>query len=72
LIINLIVTVMMIVSAGMRYEQGTNYTLTPVLISVASVLLAGISGWLGGELVSSHGISVHEDALSHRGVRDAS
>ncbi len=72
LIINLIVTVLMIVSAWMRYEQGTNYSLVPVGISVAAVLLAGVSGWLGGELVSSHGISVHDEALNNRGTRDAS
>lgn len=42
------------------------YHLPPVLISLAAVGLVGISGWLGGELISRYGISVHEDASRKR------
>ena len=45
------------------------YHLLPVGISLAAVMVTGISGWLGGELVSRFGISVHEDAL-RRGARE--
>ena len=47
------------------------YHLLPVFVSLLAVGLAGISGWLGGELVSRFGIGVHEDALK-RGAERAS
>ncbi len=71
LTINLIVTVLMIVSAWLRYAEGTTYSLVPVVISLFGVVLSGLSGWLGGELIVSHGISVHEDALQHDATRSA-
>ena len=37
----------------------------PVWISLGAVMLTGISGWLGGELITRFGISVHEEALKH-------
>jgi uncharacterized membrane protein len=46
------------ISAGWRWHDGTDYSLIPVWISLAAVMLAGVSGWLGGELISTHGISV--------------
>jgi uncharacterized membrane protein len=43
----------------------------PVVISLVAVILLGISGWLGGELVSRFGISVHEDAAGVSPVNPA-
>jgi uncharacterized membrane protein len=48
--------------ADMDAYHGDRFTLLPVWISLGAVLLTGISGWLGGELVSRFGIGVHEDA----------
>jgi uncharacterized membrane protein len=41
-------------------EVPPNYSLLPVFISLVGVIAIGISGWLGGELVVTHHISVHE------------
>jgi uncharacterized membrane protein len=67
---NIIVTILMILSVGIRISQGANYTLSPVFVSLAGVVLAGLSGWLGGELIVSHGIGVHEDAVKSNGARE--
>jgi uncharacterized membrane protein len=58
LICNIVTTLLITLSVGLRFYDGTAYSLIPVAISFAGVVLAGISGWLGGELVSTHGISV--------------
>lgn len=36
--------------------------LLPILLSVTGGALAGVTGWLGGELVGKHGIGVSPDA----------
>jgi uncharacterized membrane protein len=58
LYLNVITTILIIVSAVLRYREGTDYQLLPVLISLVAVILVGASGWLGGELVSTYGVSV--------------
>ena len=86
LIFNLLTTLMVAISAWLRWRefptppgvlhsglpatQTAAYTLTPVFISLAAVVLAGVSGWLGGELVSRFGISVHERAIQVRNRLD--
>lgn len=83
LIFNLVTTLLVAVSAWLRWGEfpappgvfsnatGTAitgaYHLLPVWISLVAVMLAGISGWLGGELVSRFGISVHAEALTRGG-----
>jgi uncharacterized membrane protein len=62
LILNLLVLPFMAVSVGLRWEElGKTYYLLPVIISGTGVVLLGVSGWLGGELVSRFHISVHEE-----------
>jgi uncharacterized membrane protein len=58
LIFNITTSILIAISAGWRWHDGTDYSLIPVWISLAAVMLAGVSGWLGGELISTHGISV--------------
>lgn len=37
------------------------FHLTPFLLSAVGMLLLGLSGWLGGELVFAHGVAVDEE-----------
>lgn len=61
LIFNLLVLPFIIVSIWLRWEEvAPSYHLLPVFISLAGVFLVGISGYLGGELVSRFGVSVHD------------
>jgi uncharacterized membrane protein len=61
LILNLCALPIFIVSVWLRLgEIPPNYSLLPVFISLVGVTIIGLSGWLGGELVSRHRISVHE------------
>jgi uncharacterized membrane protein len=70
LVINLCVLPIMAASIWLRWlEVAPAYHLLPVIISLVGVLLVGISGWLGGELVSRYHISVHERATPSRPSR---
>jgi uncharacterized membrane protein len=57
MIMNLAVVVLFAVNLGLRtqYPPGTGAL---VLLSAIGVVLLGISGWLGGELVYVHGVAV--------------
>src|SRR5215510_1263710 len=41
-----------------RKSGDGGFHLTPFLLSAAAMLLLGLSGWLGGELVFAHGVAV--------------
>ena len=61
LILNLVALVIIGVSVWLRWgETAPNFSLVPVAVSTFAVVLVGLSGWLGGELVSRHHISVLE------------
>jgi uncharacterized membrane protein len=61
LAINILVLPVFAASIWLRlYEIAPDYHLLPVILSVGAVVFIGISGWLGGELVSRHHISVLE------------
>ncbi len=61
LILNAILLPLFIISVALRWgETAPNYSLLPVVISFVGVVLTGASGYLGGELVSRYGISVHD------------
>ena len=63
LIFNLLVLPFIAVSVWMRWgEISPDYHLFPVILSLVGVLLVSISGWLGGELVTRYGVSVHDRA----------
>jgi uncharacterized membrane protein len=63
MLINLVVIGLFAVNLGLRtqYPPGTGVL---ILLSAIGVLLLGISGWLGGELVYIYGVAVepHSDA----------
>jgi len=60
LILNILLLPLFIVSVFLRWGETPPYSLWPVIISFFGVVLTGISGYLGGELVSRYGISVHD------------
>ena len=63
LILNLLVLPVIGVSLWLRWQElDKTYSLLPVAISAVGIALVGLSGWLGGELVSRFRISVHEDS----------
>lgn len=51
-------------------ETGPPFSTGPVVLSIISILLLGISGWLGGELISKYKVSVRgndEEAIEDTG-----
>jgi uncharacterized membrane protein len=63
LILNSVISVLFLISFGLRYSEfKTAFGLLPVVLSLVGAGLLGISGWLGGELVSRFGVSVHDDS----------
>lgn len=70
---NVIVVALFIVSWGIRYADPARLGFGAFILSVLGVLLALVTGWLGGELVDRLGVGVDEGAhldapssLSHR------
>ncbi|HEU5317889.1 MAG TPA: DUF2231 domain-containing protein [Chloroflexota bacterium] len=70
---NVVVTGLFLASWGIRYGNPGRPDTAAVFLSLAAVLLAVVTGWLGGELVDRLGVGVddgaHLDApssLSHR------
>jgi uncharacterized membrane protein len=57
MILNLSVTVLFAFNLGWRVA-GDPGAIAPVVISVVAIVLLGISGWLGGEMVYVHGAGV--------------
>lgn len=55
-------------TSGARMVSGS-YTI-PVALSVVGVILIGISGWLGGEMVYVHGVSVEPQRDTGTEARD--
>lgn len=54
--LNLIAVTLYAVNIWMRVD-GTSAS-TPLILSIISVILLGISGWLGAEMVHRHGVGV--------------
>ncbi len=59
---NLIIVVLFILSWGIRYADPEAQSAPAVILSVCGVLLALVSGWLGGELVDRLGVGVDSGA----------
>jgi uncharacterized membrane protein len=68
--INLFLVLLFAANAWLRLHTGPD-TLAPVILSVFGVGALGISGWLGGELVSVHGVGVAESEKSAKAGRRA-
>lgn len=59
---NVVVVLLFIGSCLLRRDAPGNPEGTAIFLSVAAVLLALATGWLGGELVDRLGVAVHEGA----------
>ena len=57
MVINLVVVALFALNFALRWQDHTP-TGTPMLLSVAAVLLLLVSGWLGGHMVFVHGVAV--------------
>jgi uncharacterized membrane protein len=68
LALNSVVSLMFLTSFGLRFEEfKTTFGLVPVILSVAGAGVLGVSGWLGGELVSRFGVSVNRESPRESG-----
>jgi uncharacterized membrane protein len=59
---NVVVLVLFVVSAYLRWEAPTQPDWLAHITALVALLLAVFAGWLGGELVSRLGVGVHEGA----------
>jgi len=59
---NLVVSGLFGASWLLRRGNPSKRVVLPVILSVAGGALAGVTAWLGGELIVNHGIGVHDDA----------
>jgi uncharacterized membrane protein len=59
---NVVVTGLFVVSWLMRFNDPTRPSSTAIILSLISVFLALVTGWLGGELVDRMGVGVDEGA----------
>jgi uncharacterized membrane protein len=56
--LNIVVVLLYAGNFGWRYGAGPDDT-GPVWLSALSVVLLGVSGWLGGKMVYEQGVAVH-------------
>jgi uncharacterized membrane protein len=61
-VLNVVVVGLFIVSWGIRYGDPGAFHGSAVVLSLVAVLVALVSGWLGGELVDRLGVGVDEGA----------
>ena len=59
---NVLVLLLFVGSWGMRYNLPEHPSTTASLLSIIGFALAGLGGWLGGELVERLGVGVDEGA----------
>ena len=77
-LVNVGVLALFVVSAFLRFDRDYYFvTNTALVLEILAFAMAGVGGWLGGELVDRLGIGVHEGAnpnapssLSGRGPTD--
>ena len=54
MVVNLSVVALFVINFILRWQGVANAT--PFVLSVVAILLLGVSGWLGGEMVFRHGV----------------
>jgi uncharacterized membrane protein len=59
---NVVVVALFAVSWYLRHRAGGMPSTLAIGLAVCGVLLAGVTGWLGGELVDRLGVGVHDGA----------
>jgi uncharacterized membrane protein len=60
MVLNLSIAVLFTINLWLRVGSEASAVL-PVILSLVSIALLGISGWLGGELVYVHGVAVERE-----------
>jgi len=58
--INLVAVTLYAVNIGLRVTGGGNHGI-PLFLSAIAVVLLGISGWLGGEMVYAHAVGLDSE-----------
>ena len=62
LILNIVVSCIFLLSFGLRFDEFRGgFRILPVVLTLVGAGILGVSGWLGGELVSRFGISVQRE-----------
>jgi uncharacterized membrane protein len=69
MVINVSLVILFTFNLGVRVGS-TPATLLPVLLSVVGILLLGVSGWLGGEMVYVRGVAVEKQGSLSTGAKD--
>lgn len=65
---NLVVVALAVANFLLRYSGGPSWVLdTGIVLSTATVLLLGYSGWQGASLVYRHGVGVDSGVLDRQG-----
>ena len=70
MVINLTVVVLYCVNAWLR-AGGMDPARTPFWLSLAGIVMLGVSGWLGGRMVYLHGAAVTEPHLPAQPVKES-
>jgi uncharacterized membrane protein len=60
LALNVIILAMFLFNLGIRYNAAPSAEMSTVYLSIAGLVLLGVSGWLGGTLVYEHQMGVSE------------
>ena len=58
MVLNLTVVALFIFNLGLRYNAPPNTDMFAVILSVVSIVVMAVSGWLGGALVYEHYVGV--------------
>jgi len=66
MVLNLVVVALFLFNLGIRYNASAENELFGVSLSVAGIVILGISGWLGGSLVFTHGVAVSAPTSSSK------
>jgi len=61
---NVLVVVLFAISFFMRYPAPSETSSGAIVFSILGVLLALVTGWLGGEMVYRHGVGVESEDLN--------
>jgi uncharacterized membrane protein len=68
LALNTVVSLIFLASFCLRYSEfKTTFGVLPVILSCGGAVVLGLSGWLGGELVSRFGVSVDRQTQQDSG-----
>jgi hypothetical protein len=69
--LNLVIVVLYVINAWMRWDASTVAPAgAPLVLSVISILMLLVSGWLGGKMVYEAGVAVHAEDMGMTAAGD--